>query len=130
MLFGFSQSPLPYLLRKHKPHHLAHYLMCNITRQTLYLLPNHYFMTLIVELIGFTAAATGTSLMLPQIIKSIQTKRVDDISFGMLVLYFLNCLLWLIYGILILNWPVILSNFIALIISIIQLILKKKYNSR
>jgi len=87
-------------------------------------------MTLIVELIGFTAATTGTLLMLPQILKSIKTKRVDDISFGMLVLYFLNCLLWLIYGILIINLPIIISNFIALIISIIQLILKKKYSSR
>lgn len=58
-------------------------------------------MTIIVEIIGFTAAAVGTSLMLPQVIKSIKTKKVDDISFGMLVLYFFNCLLWLIYGMLI-----------------------------
>jgi len=58
-------------------------------------------MTIIVEIIGFTAAAVGTSLMLPQVIKSIKIKKVDDISFGMLVLYFFNCLLWLIYGMLI-----------------------------
>ena len=85
-------------------------------------------MTLIVATLGFTAAAIGTSLMLPQIIKSIKTKKVDDISLGMLILYFLNCLLWLIYGILIVVWPVIVSNFIALIISIIQLVLKIKYS--
>ena len=86
-------------------------------------------MILITEIIGFTAAAVGTSLMLPQVIKSIKTKKVDDISSGMLVLYFFNCLLWLTYGILIVAWPLIVCNFIALIISIIQLTLKKKYNS-
>jgi MtN3 and saliva related transmembrane protein len=86
-------------------------------------------MAMITEIIGFTAAAVGTSLMLPQVIKSIKTKRVNDISFAMLILYFFNCLLWLIYGILIIAWPVIICNFIALIISIIQLILKQKYTS-
>ncbi len=87
-------------------------------------------MVIITEIIGFTAAIIGTSLMLPQVIKSIKTKRVDDISFGMLVLYFFNCLLWLVYGTLIIAWPVIVCNFIALIISIVQLILKLKYSSR
>ena len=86
-------------------------------------------MPIIAEIIGFTAAAVGTSLMLPQVIKSIKTKRVDDISFGMLWLYFFNCLLWLIYGILIVAWPVIICNFIALLISILQLFLEFKYKS-
>ena len=87
-------------------------------------------MLLITEIIGFTAATVGTFLMLPQVIKSIKTKRVDDISFGMLWLYFFNCLLWLIYGILILAWPIIICDFIALIVSIIQLFLKLKYRKK
>jgi len=86
-------------------------------------------MAMITEIIGFTAATVGTLLMLPQIIKSIKTKKVDDVSFGMLWLYFFNCLLWLMYGTLILAWPLILCNFIALLISIIQLFLKFKYSS-
>ena len=85
-------------------------------------------MAIITEIIGFSAAVVGTALMLPQVIRSIKTKKVDDVSFGMLLLYFFNCLLWMVYGILILAWPVIICNFIAFIISIIQLILKMKYN--
>jgi len=87
-------------------------------------------MVIVAEIIGFTAAVVGTSLMLPQVIKTIKTKKVDDISFGMLLLYFFNCLLWLIYGALIRAWPVIICNFLALLISIFQLILKWKYSSR
>ena len=83
----------------------------------------------LVNVIGFTAAIVGTSLMLPQVIKSIKTRKVDDVSFLMLLLYFFNCLLWLLYGILITAWPVIVCNFIALLISILQLVLKVKYHS-
>ncbi|MBT5021399.1 hypothetical protein HOK51_09610 [Candidatus Woesearchaeota archaeon] len=87
-------------------------------------------MALITQIIGFTAAIVGTALMLPQVIKSIKTKKVDDVSLGMVLLYFFNCLLWLIYGALIIAWPVIVCNFIALLISIIQLVIKLKYSSK
>jgi len=83
--------------------------------------------SLIVNIVGYSAAVIGTSLMLPQVIKSIRTKSLRDVSSGMLVLYFLNCLLWFIYGILIIAYPVIITNAIALLISIIQIGLKIKY---
>ena len=74
------------------------------------------------------AAAVGTSLMVPQVIKSIKTKKMDDISLVMLWLYFVNCFLWLVYGVLIVAWPVIVCNFVALIVSVLQLMLKRKYS--
>lgn len=80
-----------------------------------------------VEIIGYVAAIIGTSLMLPQVIKTYKSKKVNDLSLGMLVLYFLNCLLWLTYGIFIQAMPLIVCNFIALIISIVQLGMKIKY---
>lgn len=85
---------------------------------------------MITQIIGFLAAAVGTSLMLPQVFKTVRTKKVDDISLVMLIFYFLNCALWLAYGILIIAWPVIVCNLIALVISIIQLILKFKYQNQ
>jgi len=45
----------------------------------------------------------------------------------MAVLYFLNCVLWAIYGILINAMPVIVANLIALVISIVQIVIKVKY---
>ena len=82
---------------------------------------------MITTVVGFAAAAVGTSLMLPQVIKSFKTKKAGDVSYGMLMLYFLNCVLWLVYGILISAWPVIICNSIALIISVVQLDLKRRY---
>ena len=86
-------------------------------------------MELMTQIIGFLAAIIGTSLMLPQVFKTFKTKRVDDVSLVMLVLYFLNCLLWLIYGFLISAMPVTLCNSVALVISVIQLTLKFRYNN-
>lgn len=83
---------------------------------------------IITEIVGYSAAVVGTSLMLPQVIKSIQTKKVEDLSYLTVILYFLNCLLWGIYGILIWALPIIICNGIALLISLFQLLLKIKYN--
>lgn len=80
------------------------------------------------NIVGYTAAVIGTLLMLPQVIKSWRSKKVEDLSFSTVILYFLNCALWLIYGLLIFAYPVIVANGIALVISIIQIFLKIKYN--
>lgn len=87
-------------------------------------------MNLLTQTVGFLAAAVGTSLMLPQIIKTVKIKKADDLSTIMLVLYLMNSLLWLTYGLLIKATPLVVCNFIALIISIIQLILKFKYTQK
>ena len=84
----------------------------------------------LANLVGYSAAVVGTFLMLPQVLKSWRTKRVEDLSFGMTVLYFFNCLLWLIYAILITAVPMIVANSAGLIISIIQVGLKLKYRER
>jgi len=81
-----------------------------------------------LNIIGYSAAVIGTSLMLPQVIKSYKTKSVADLSWGMLILYFLNCALWLIYGILISASHLILTNAIALVISVIQVLLKLRFS--
>lgn len=90
---------------------------------------NFSIMEIIKNVIGLIASIVGVSIMLPQIFKSIKTKSVVDISWGMLILYCINCFLWLIYGILISAIPVIATNAIALVISVFQILLKFKYRS-
>ncbi|MDP3052369.1 MAG: SemiSWEET family transporter [bacterium] len=81
------------------------------------------------NLIGYIAAVVGTFLMLPQIIKSYKSKKTADLSIGMVVIYIINCCLWLIYGLLLSALPIILANGIGLAIGIAQLFLKIKYNN-
>jgi MtN3 and saliva related transmembrane protein len=84
-------------------------------------------MEVLKNIIGFSASIVGVSVMLPQVYKSIRTKSVSDISWGMLVLFLLNCFLWLIYGIILFAIPLIITNSISLCIGVLQIFLKIKY---
>ena len=81
------------------------------------------------NVIGYSATVLGTSLMLPQVYKSLVTKSVKDISWGMLILYVSGCILWLIYGILISAKPLAIANGIAFVIGIFQIFLKIKFKN-
>jgi len=81
----------------------------------------------ITNLIGYLAAAIGTFLMVPQVLKTISTKRVDDISNGMLAAYLAQCALWDVYGILLHAYPLIVCNTVAFCIGTFQVWLKIKY---
>ncbi len=80
------------------------------------------------NLVGYLAAIVGTSMMLPQVVKIVRTKKAGDVSILMAILYLLNCALWFIYGWLIVAWPVITANGIAFLISIFQIIMKQRYS--
>jgi MtN3 and saliva related transmembrane protein len=79
------------------------------------------------EIIGYMAALIGTSIMIPQVYKSYKTKKVDDLSMVMLIIYVFNCILWEMYGLLIHSKPMIACNIVALIIAILQVIIKVRY---
>jgi MtN3 and saliva related transmembrane protein len=87
-------------------------------------------MQLYQEIIGYAAAVFGTALMVPQVYKSIKTRRVDDISMSMLIVYIINCTLWEVYGVFLNSMPMILCNLIAGFIGITQLWLKLKYQTK
>jgi len=85
-------------------------------------------MELIVNLIGYAAAVMGTLIMILQLVKTIRTKSVKDVSMGMLIIFLINCFLWVIYGFLITSWPIVISNALVFTIVLIEIVLKLKYN--
>lgn len=89
---------------------------------------HHFFM--ITNLIGYCATVVGSLLLLPQVIKSYKTRRVHDLSFFFIVLYALNCFLWLIYGFLIAANPIVIANFIGLCLCMMQLVFKLKFRGK
>jgi MtN3 and saliva related transmembrane protein len=83
--------------------------------------------TELAELIGYSAACLTTLAFLPQTLHSLKTKDLSGISLGMYSLFSLGVGLWLIYGVLIQSWPVILANFFTLCLALSILLLKLKY---
>ena len=77
-----------------------------------------------ITIIGFLAATGTTVSLLPQAIKIIKTKHAKDISLGMYLILTTGIFLWLVYGILIKDLPLIVANGISLLFSVTILILK------
>lgn len=69
-----------------------------------------------VTLIGFAAACLTTIAFLPQVIKAIRSRSTRDISLGMYLVLATGIALWLIYGLMIDDLPLILANLVTFVL--------------
>ena len=81
----------------------------------------------IIITLGLIGATLTTLSLLPQLIKVYKTRSTKDISTGMLTLFGTAFLVWLIYGILIKDIPLMIANSFALVQATIILIFKIIY---
>jgi MtN3 and saliva related transmembrane protein len=79
-------------------------------------------------LLGLLAGTLTTIAFLPQVIQTWQSKSAKDISLGMFVTFCAGVFLWLVYGILIEDLPVIIANFVTLLLASSILWMKLKYS--
>tara|TARA_Y100000310_G_scaffold342214_1_gene444340 strand:+ start:8299 stop:8553 length:255 start_codon:yes stop_codon:yes gene_type:complete len=75
-----------------------------------------------VTILGLVAATFTTVSFLPQAIKTIKTKQTKDLSLGMYTILTIGVFLWLIYGLIIHDYPIILANAVTGTFSAIILI--------
>ena len=78
-------------------------------------------------IIGLVAAACTTISYAPQAVKTIKTKDTRDLSLVMYLILTIGVFLWLIYGLLVKNLPLIIANAITLLFTYTILLLKIKY---
>jgi MtN3 and saliva related transmembrane protein len=86
------------------------------------LMPEDY-----ITIIGLAAAALGGFSLFPQLLKVLKTKSTKDLSLGMIILFCTSIFLWLVYGILMNNSPIIIANFFGFLEALIILLFKIKY---
>jgi MtN3 and saliva related transmembrane protein len=77
--------------------------------------------------IGFLAAAFTTVSYFPQVMKTLRTKETKDLSLLMLLFLSAGLLLWFVYGLILLDLPIIIANFITFVLAFLVLLLKIKY---
>lgn len=77
--------------------------------------------------IGLAAATFTTVSFLPQAVRTIKTKQTRDLSLGMYAIFSTGTFLWLIYGLIIKDIPVVAANSITFMLSFTILVLKIKY---
>ena len=82
------------------------------------------------EIIGFLAALLTMFGFLPQVIKIYRTKSVKDLSLLAVLQFMVGVFLWLIYGIYLKNFVLILANSVTFLILLAALVLFIKYNKK
>ena len=75
----------------------------------------------LLSIIGYLAGIFTTIAVIPQIYKALTTNKVDDISPVFFSILLLGVGLWTVYGILKIDWPIILTNGISFILNALML---------
>lgn len=81
----------------------------------------------LIPVIGYAAALCTTAAYLPQVVRVWRTRRTQDVSLGMFLVMTVGLLCWLTYGFAIHDWPIILCNGSALVMTSIILVFKLKH---
>ena len=66
------------------------------------------------DLVGYAAATLTTLAFIPQTLHSWRSRDLSGVSLGMYSLFTLGVGLWLLYGVMLESWPIIIANAITL----------------
>ena len=81
----------------------------------------------IIDVIGFFAAVLTTSSFVPQAVHTFRTRDVSGISLVMYSVFTAGVALWLVYGLLLGAWPIVIANAITLSLACSILVMKLRY---
>ena len=81
----------------------------------------------LIDAIGYIAATLTTASFVPQAWHTFQTKDVKGISLAMYSAFTLGVTLWLVYGVLLSAWPIVVANVITLALAVAILRMKLTY---
>jgi MtN3 and saliva related transmembrane protein len=80
-----------------------------------------------IETVGIAAGVCTSLALLPQLIKLMKYKKAEDLSLVYLVTLFCGLVLWIWYGVLRDDLPIMLTNVVSLVLNILMIIMGVKY---
>ncbi len=80
-----------------------------------------------IQLIGMIAGILTSMSLMPQLIKTFKTKTAEEISLVMLFTLMLGIALWIYYGILRKDLPIIITNAFSFLLNVTLIGLRLKY---
>ena len=78
------------------------------------------------DIVGYVAGFVGAGMMFPQVYQVVRTNSTKDISLNSIILIIICSLLWVWYGVLIIDWPLIITDVVIIIEELVILIYKIK----
>jgi len=82
---------------------------------------------MLMDWVGGMAAVMTTAAFIPQVWQVWRTRHTKDISLGMYIIFTGGVLLWLVYGVLLASWPIIIANAITALLAGTVLLLKLRF---
>lgn len=79
------------------------------------------------ELVGYLAAILTTTSFVPQVWHTYRTRDVSGISLGMYIVFATGVFLWLVYGVLMGAWPIVVANAVTLALALAILAMKARW---
>jgi len=80
-----------------------------------------------ISMVGTVAGMSTTGAFLPQVVRAWRTRSTHDISLSMFLLTVFGLLLWFIYGLVLNDWPLIVTDAVSLILAGTVVGLKLRY---
>ena len=77
--------------------------------------------------IGSIAATLTTTAFIPQAWQVWRTKHTKDISLGMYIIFTCGVAMWLVYGVMMESWPIIIANIITTLLAGAVLAMKLRF---
>lgn len=77
--------------------------------------------------LGFVATALTVYSFVPQIWRTVKTKKTTDLSMGMYVTLLAGFLLWLAYGVMTGSAPLVVANILDVGFAVSIIVMKLKY---
>lgn len=81
----------------------------------------------LVELVGYVAACLTTLSFVPQAWLIYRTRNVSGVSLGMYGVFTAGVTLWMIYGLMVRGWPVVVANAVTLVLALLIVAMKIRY---
>jgi MtN3 and saliva related transmembrane protein len=79
------------------------------------------------QIVGISAGVLTSSSLVPQLIKMIKNKEAEDVSAIMLIVLILGIALWIVYGIMKSDLPIIVTNSFSFLINSLMIFFRFKY---
>ena len=80
-----------------------------------------------ISVLGLVAGFCTTAAFVPQVVKTWRTRHTRDLSLGMFLIYITGIALWLLYGIVLNDIPIIAANVATFALSAAMLYFKLRY---
>lgn len=81
-------------------------------------------------MMGHTGSLLSSITFIPQVYKVWQTKRTQDLSMSMMLIVFTSTIVWIVYGVGLMLWPVIICNSIICFLSLMLIYFKLSFEKK